>query len=728
MNGILSSNFLKNPNKTHFNNLSFLLLHPNPSNTIPVTQFTNCAINRPPLTSLQCGALLQSLTNTKSLRSGQQLHGHTISCGTLRNNTYLSTKLAAFYAICGRMEEAQVIFDQIVLKNVFLWNSMIRGYVTSGCAMKSLVLFREMMSFGQRPDNFTYPFVLKACGDLSFVEIGRRVHCEVVVCGLESDVYVGNSLLAMYSKFGEIGMAKKVFDRMPERDLTSWNTMMSGYVKNGDPREALLLFKIMGGAGLVADGNTLLGLLSACSDLASLEPGQAIHAYVLRSNLAQYNGFLMNSLIDMYCSCNSMVAARQVFEEAARKDTVSWNSLISGYSRNGDAFESLRLFCRMVLEGVGPDQVTVVGVLGACVEITALQFGMSAHSYITKQGFGTNAMVGTALMDTYSKCGSLLSSHHVFDEIPDKNLVSWSTLIAGYGLHGKGREALSIFRDMILNGITPDEGVFTSVLAACSHAGLVIEGKEIFDIMKMKYNMQPGLAHYSCLVDLLGRAGHLDEAYEVIQTMEIKPTSDVWAALLSGCRLHRNVEFAELSAHRVFEMNPEGVGNYICLSNLFAAEKRWDDVERVRGLVREKGLKKRPGFSLIELDKVVHRFLVGDKSHQQKDEIYAKLKELRQRLKEAGYKPDTSSVLYNLEEEIKENMLWDHSERLAIAFALINTGPGTIIRITKNLRVCGDCHTVSKLISKFMCREIIMRDIRRFHHFRDGYCSCGDYW
>ncbi|KAI8005638.1 Pentatricopeptide repeat-containing protein [Camellia lanceoleosa] len=711
MNGVLTPNFFKHSNTIHLKKLSILL--PKPANTFttttttttPTTQFTQISLNQP-LTSLQCGTMLQSLTNSKSFKRGQQLHGHMISCCILRNNTYLNTKLAAFYSNCGAMDEARVIFDQIVLKNLFLWNSMIRGYASNGYPMKSLVLYREMTSFGQNPDNFTYPFVLKACGDLGAVEIGRRVHCELVVCGLGSDIYVCNSLLSMYSKCGEMDTMKKVFDEMPERDLTCWNTMISGCVRNGEPREAVLVSKMMGKSGLVADSTTLLGLLSACTHLAALELGKVIHAYVMRNNLAWFNSFLINSLIEMYCSCSSMVAARRYFEEVMWKDTVSWNSLISGYSRKADSFESLRLFCRMVLEGVGPDQVTLVAVLGACDQITALQFSMSVHSYIIKQGFGANSMVGTALIDTYSKCGSL----------------------ASYGLHGKGREALLIFNDMIMNSITPDVGVFTSVLTACSHAGLVGEGKEIFYSMKEKYNVQPGLVHYSCLVDLLGRAGHLDEAFEFIKALEIKPTSDIWAALLSACRLHRNVELAELSAQRVFEMNPKRVSSYVCLSNLYAAEKRWDEVERVRALVRRKGLKKPPGFSFIELDKVVHRFLVGDKSHQQKDDIYAKLKELSQRLKEAGYKPDTSSVLYDVEEEVKEKMLWDHSERLAIAFALINTSPGTIIRITKNLRVCGDCHTVSKLISKLMCREIIMRDIRRFHHFRDGFCSCGDYW
>jgi len=626
------------------------------------------------------------------------------------------------------MAEAQLIFDGIELKNSFLWNFMIRGYACSGRSLKSIALYREMFGFGWKTDKFTYPFVLKACGDLLLEKIGRKVHGEVLVSGLESDIYVGNSMLAMYSKFGDMGMARMLFDRMLERDLTSWNTMIWGYVKNENPKEALAVFYMMGKAGLSVDGTTLLGLLSACACLMALKSGKALHCYAVRNNAEFSNKFLRNALIEMYSSCNSIAYARRLFDEVKLKDAVSWNSMISGYEQSGDAFESLSLFCKMFTEGAGPDEVTIVTVLGACGRITALQFGTSIHSCLVKKGFCVNTIVGTSLIDMYSKCGSLTCSHRVFDEMPEKNLVSWSAMVAGYGVHGKGREAIAIFHAMIAKNILPDEGVLTSVLSACSHAGLINEGRQIFRRMTTEYNVKPTSAHYSCLVDLLGRAGHLDEAYEFIKSMKAIPTSDIWAALLSACRLHQNVNLAEILEHKVFEMNPKGVGSYICLSNIYAAEKRWDDVERVRGMVRRKGLKKPPGCSFVEVDKMVHQFLVGDRSHQQTEHIYAKLEDINQRLKNAGYKPDTSSVFYDVDEEVKEKMLWNHSERLAIAFALINTSPWTIIRITKNLRVCEDCHTVTKLISKLMCREIIMRDIHRFHHFKDGFCSCSDYW
>ncbi|KAK7342159.1 hypothetical protein VNO80_25102 [Phaseolus coccineus] len=682
------------------------------------------------LSSLQCGTLLQSLSNSKSLTQAQQLHALVTTGGTLRHNTYLATKLATCYAACGHMLHAQLIFDQIVLKNSFLWNSMIRGYACNHSPTKSLVLYREMLRFGQKPDNFTYPFVLKACGDLLFRGIGRKVHALVVVGGLEENVYVGNSILSMYFKFGDVAAAQVVFDKMPMRDLTSWNTMVSGCVKNGETVGAFEIFGEMRRVGVVGDGTTLLALLSACGDVMDLKMGKEIHGYVVRNggNGRVHNGFLVNSVIDMYCNCESISCARKLFEGLIVKDIVSWNSLISGYEKRGDAFEVLELFGRMVEGSAVPDEVTVISVLGACNQISALRLGTSVHSYVVKRGYGVNVAVGTALIGMYANCGSLICACCVFDEMPEKNLAVWTVMVTGFGIHGRGREAVSIFYEMLGTNVTPDEGIFTAVLSACSHSGLVEEGKEIFYKITRVYNVDPGPTHYSCLVDLLGRAGYLDEAYAVIESMKLEPNEDVWTALLSACRLHRNVKLAEISAQKLFELNPNGASGYVCLSNIYAAERRWKDVENVRALVKKSRLKKAPSYSFVELNKMFHQFFVGDTYHKQSDDIYAKLKDLSEQLKKAGYKPDTTSVLYDVEEEIKEKMLWDHSERLALAFALINTAPGTTIRITKNLRVCGDCHTVIKMISKLTDREIIMRDISRFHRFRDGLCSCGGYW
>ncbi|PIA50808.1 hypothetical protein AQUCO_01200219v1 [Aquilegia coerulea] len=626
------------------------------------------------------------------------------------------------------MNYAHYLFDEITLKNSFLWNSMIRGYACNGFSWKSLVLYREMLSFGHKADNFTYPFVLKACGDLLVDEIGKKVHCEVVVSGYESDIYVGNCLLSMYSRFGDMEIARKLFEKMLIRDLTSWNTIISGYVKNQDPIKAVNVFNLMVRVGIRLDCTTLLSVLPACAKLEALKLGKELHGFIFRSNIGCFDNFVTNSLIDMYFNCRFIVGARQLFEKMTRRDTVTWNSMIVGYARSGDASKSLRFFCRMILEGGNPDQVTFIGALGACDQISAFQFGTSIHSLLVRKGFIEHMIVGTKLVDMYAKCGSLDYSYHVFDEMPEKNLVCWSAMVGGFGLHGRGREALAVFSKMKENGIKPDEVTFTTVLSACSHAGLVDDGRRIFDQMVKEYDVTPTLEHYSCMVDLLGRAGYLDEAYEFIKAMKIKPSFDVWAALLSACRAQRNVKLAEVAARNVFTLNPRHIGSYVLLSNIYATEKKWGEVENVRFIARQMGLKKQPGCSFIELDKVVHRFLVGDKTHSQSKEIYAKLEEVRQLLKKAGYTPDTSSVYYDVQEDVKEDMLWDHSERLAIAFALISTGPGMVIRISKNLRVCGDCHMVIKLISNLTSREIIMRDAYRFHHFSNGFCSCGDYW
>ncbi|XP_010247013.1 PREDICTED: pentatricopeptide repeat-containing protein At1g11290, chloroplastic-like [Nelumbo nucifera] len=601
---------------------------------------------RPPLSSLQCGALLQSFTNTKSYTEGKRLHAYMITSNILFNNTYLNTKLSAFYAICGSMTEARAVFDGIILKNSFLWNCMIRGYACNGFSLNSIVLYREMMSFGQKADNFTYPFVLKACGDLLLVEVGRKIHSELVIRGLESDVYVGNSLLAMYLKFGDMETARRLFDGMSLRDLTSWNTMISGYIKNHESGEALSVFYLMSRVGQRADCTTLLGVLSACADLGALKQGKEIHGFVIRNDIGFSNIFVINSLISMYSHCNSIVCGRRLFDKMIDRDTVSWNSMILGYAQAGDAFESLRLFCQMVSEGRMLDEVTFIGVLGASDQIMALQFGMSVHAYLAQKGYAMDTVVGTALIDMYAKCGSLDCSYRIFEGMAERNLISWSAMITGFGLHGRGREAIATFNEMKVNGIMPDKVTFTSVLSACSHAGLVDEGFDVFYQMIKKYKMKPGVEHYSCMVDLLGRAGRLDDAYEFIKSMEVKPTVDIWASFLSACHIHRNVKLAEIAAQNTFDLNPNGIGPYISLSNIYAAEKRWDNVERVRALMRSKGLKKPPGYSFLELDKVVHRFLVGDKSHPQYKAIYAMLEELNWQLKVAGYKPETSSVFY----------------------------------------------------------------------------------
>ena len=339
-----------------------------------------------------------------------------------------------------------------------------------------------------------------------------------------------------------------------------------------------------------------------------------------------------------------------------------------------------------------------------------------------------NVFVGTSVIDMYCKCGRVGMARKAFNRMKGKNIKSWTAMIAGYGMHGQAREALEVFDEMQSAGVKPNYITFVSVLAACSHAGLVTEGWQWFNAMAIEFNIVPGVEHYGCMVDLLGRAGHLNEAYDLIKQMKVKPDFVVWGALLGACRIHKNVEIGEISARKLFELDPKNCGYYVLLSNIYADAGRWNDVDKLRVMMKKRGLVKPPGYSLVEFKGQIHVFLVGDKEHPQQKKIYEYLETLSVKMQEAGYVPDTTSVLHDVDQEEKETVLRIHSEKLAVAFGIMNTVQGTTIQIIKNLRVCGDCHTAIKFISKIVSRQIVVRDSNRFHHFKDGLCSCGDYW
>lgn len=316
----------------------------------------------------------------------------------------------------------------------------------------------------------------------------------------------------------------------------------------------------------------------------------------------------------------------------------------------------------------------------------------------------------------------------MFDEVLQIDVILWNAMIVGYSKHGLGMEALQLFEQMHKLGMTPDDVTFVGVLSACSHAGLINEGRYYFDSMSRDHCIAPKVQHYACMVDLLGRAGCLNEAYDLIKKIPFDPDAAVWGALLAGCRVHANMGLGKVAAEHLYELEPHHSGHYVVLSNMYAASGRWDDVEKVRKKMKDRGVAKEPGLSWIEINHKVHTFLAGDRSHPQTKDIYTVLGILAKHMKYAGYVPNTNFVLHDVEEEQKNHIICYHSEKLAIAFGLINSPPTTTIQIVKNLRVCGDCHSAAKFISKLVSREIVVRDANRFHHFKDGQCSCGDYW
>eukprot|EP01018_Ginkgo_biloba_P004743 Gb_35534 [translate_table: standard] len=677
--------------------------------------------------NFSCGStyasLLQMCADMKTLK---QIHSRMLRSG-LDQNTILVTKLTSMYAMFGSINSARLVFDKIYVRDVVLWNGMIRGYVRNGLYEEALALYSQMQLAGVPPDKFTLPCVLNACAGLASLREGKAIHDHIVRIGFESDFFVGAALIDMYAKCGSVEDARQVFDKMFTRDVVSWNAMIGGYSQNGQRNEALTLFRQMLLGEVAPTSVTMVSVILACTHLGDLKQAKWIHDYVIRNGFAS-DVYVGNSLIAMYAKCGSVDFALQLFDKMYERNVVSWNAMIAAYAQNGNANRALTLFNKMQLAAMEPDAATLVCVLPACALLAALQYGKWIHSYIIRSGFEADVSVVNSLVDMYAKCGNVEIARRLFDRMSERDVISWNAMIAGYGLHGLGDDALALFSQMQRTGIKPDDVTFITILSACSHAGLVNEGWQYFECMRQEFCITPRVEHYACMTDLLGRAGRLDEAQDFIAKMPIEPGASVWGALLGACRIHCNVKLGERVAEHLFELVPDNIGCYVLLANIYAAAGRWEDVSRVRTMMKDRGLKKVPGCSMIEVNNRVYAFLAADKSHPQSEQIYSMLETLSQQMEEAGYVPDTHFVLHDVEEEVKENLLYSHSEKLAIAFGLVNTRPGTPIRIMKNLRVCGDCHSATKFISKIVKREIIVRDANRFHRFRDGFCSCGDYW
>eukprot|EP01018_Ginkgo_biloba_P031290 Gb_27322 [translate_table: standard] len=668
-------------------------------------------------------SLLEACNDLKELK---QVHAHMLRSG-LDRDVFLNTKLVSMYATLCSMDNARLVFDKIAKRDVFLWNVMIRGYARYGPCEEAVWLYYQMEAAGIQPNKFTFPFVLMACSSLSALEEGKKIHDYIVRTGFESDVFVRTALIDMYAKCGNIKVARQLFEKMFKRNVVSWNAMIAGNAHSGNAYEALTLFREMQLENIKLDRATLVSTLPACAHLAALQQGKSIHGYIIRSGFDS-DILVGTALIDLYAKCGDIEIAHRLFDKMAKRNVVSWNAMIAGYAQKGHANEALALFHQMQLANMKPDPFTMVSVLPACAHLAALQQGKCLHGCVIRAGFESDVFVGTALIDMYAKSGNMEIARHLFDKMSKRNIVSWNAMISGYGMHGHGDDALALFDQMQWVGVKPNDITFVGILSACSHAGLVDEGWHYFDCMSRDYSITPSLEHYACMVDLLGRAGLLDEAHNFIKNMPLEPGASVWGALLGACRIHCNIELGEHVAEQIFELEPGNVGCFVLLSNIYAAAGRWDEVRKVRMLMKDRGLKKTQGCSFIEVNKRAHAFAAGDRSYCQSEEIYATLEILAGQMKEAGYVPNKNFVLHDVGEELKEHMLCSHSEKLAIAFGLINTSPRIPIHITKNLRICDDCHSATKFISKIIGRKIIVRDANRFHHFKDGLCSCADYW
>ncbi|KAL4360240.1 hypothetical protein HN51_020634 [Arachis hypogaea] len=662
--------------------------------------------------------LLRACASRTSELEGRQVHSHVLKMG-FGSDLYVNNTLINLYAVCGNMESARKVFDESPVLDKVSWNTILAGYV-----------------------------------QLGDVEEAERVYAMMPV----RNTIASNSMIVLFGKSGCVEKARQLFDEIEEKDMISWTALVSCYEQNGIFEEALGLFVEMNANGVVVDEVAVISAVSACAHLMIDRTGKVIHGLATKVGIEGYVS-LKNALINFYSSCGEILNARKVFDGGLLADQISWNSMISGYLRCGSVedaemlfdsmpekdvvswsamisgyaqherfSEALALFQEMQVHGIRPDETVLVSVVSACTRLAALDLGKWIHAYISKNRLKVNFILGTTLIDMYMKCGCVENALEVFHGLEEKGVSTWNALILGLAMNGLVQKSLSMFEMMKKSGTCPNEITFVGVLGACRHMGLVAEGRRYFNSMIGEHKIEPNVKHYGCMVDLLGRSGLLKEAEEMIESMPMAPDVATWGALLGACRKHNNNEMGERVGRKLIQLQPDHDGFHVLLSNIYASKGNWGNVLEIRDIMAQHGVVKIPGCSMIEANGIVHEFFAGDKTHPKINDIEHMLDIVAAKLKIEGYTPSTNEVSLDIDEEEKETALFNHSEKLAVAFGLITIPPPTPIRIMKNLRICNDCHTVVKLISKAFDREIVVRDRHRFHHFKHGSCSCMDFW
>ncbi|KAL4575401.1 hypothetical protein LXL04_022244 [Taraxacum kok-saghyz] len=742
-----------------------------PENTVEVfISMVRCFNSPPDALSLTC--VMKACASLKNLSLAFQLHSFAEKFKFLGDND-LESSIVDMYIKCGAPEIAEHVFLNIPTPNLFSWNSMIHGYsilhgaqralelfdempkrnVVSwnmiisilskhGHVTKTLGMFIEMCIQGFRPNSMTYASVLSACTSMHDLPWGIHLHGRIVRMQQHIDAYIATALIDMYAKCGHYKKARQIFNNLKEHNIVSWTSMIGGATHCGNELEAFSLFKQMKEIPIPSDQFTLATILGACCSLKDLHLGTQIHGYSIAIGMESRIP-VANALVTMYAKCGdiqnatnafnlmphkdiiswttmitgysntgNVEKAREYFDKMPERNIISWNSMLGGYIQNGIWEEGFKLFVLMKQKGVKPDSITFITAISACANAAILKLGNQIVAQSEKLGFGNNISVKNSIITMYAKCGHIQDAKKTFDSIVSKNLISWNAIMGGYAQSGEGNSVIDTFEKMIWSGLQPDHISYVSVLSGCSHSGLLPEGQRYFKKLMEDENVSPTCEHFTCVVDLYCRAGFIEKAKDLIDNMPIKPNAAVWGALLGGCRIHGKATIAEVALKNLVVLEPEGSGSYVLLANLYSDSGMADSVSDVRRVMKEKGIRKNPGCSWIEVDNRVHVFTVDDTNHPRINDVYKKLEEIFKKIEGVGvgmYCVDKSRAY--------------HSEKLALAFGLMSLPAWMPVHIMKNLRICDDCHVVMKLVSRVTSRELIIRDANRFHHFRDGFCS-----
>lgn len=680
--------------------------------------------------------LLQECIDRNSLSNVQSIHAHVIKTGT-HQDIFVMTFLVNVYAKCGTMEEAKKVFDNLPGINVVSWTSLMSGYVQNSQPELAIHIFIDMLEVGAYPTNVTLGTAINACATIGSIKLGKQIHAYVVKYQTEDDASVGNSLCSLYSRCGSLDSAIKTFKRIREKNVISWTTVIGACGENGEAVRGLRCFPKMLSEGVQPNEFTLTSILSVCCTMQSSGVGKQVHSLSIKLGY-ESNLRVRNSIMYLYLKCGSIDEAQKLFDGKKHVSLVTWNAMIAGHaqmmdlakddlSAHNSGTEALNIFSKLHRSGMKPDLYTFSSILTVCSRLVALEQGEQIHAQTLKTGFLSDVIVGTALVNMYNKCGRIERASKAFVEMSTRTMISWTSMITGFANHGQSQQALQLFEDMLLSGVRPNQITFVGVLSACSSAGVVYQALNYLEMMQKDYKIKPVMDHYICLIEMFVRLGRLEEAFNFIKKKNIEPNEVTWSLLVAGCRRQENMELGFYAAEQLLRLKPKDPEIYALLLDFYTSAERWEDVSMVKKIMREEKLGKIQDWSWISIKDQVYSFKSNDESHPE-SEVYKLLDELIEKAKNIGYQPQVSFELIDEEngEKTFSSTIY-HSEKLAVAFGLLNTLSVAPVLVIKSTTMCRDSHNFIKAISSLTAREIIVRDSNRLHKFVDGNCSCRDF-
>ncbi|KAK7321288.1 hypothetical protein VNO77_31778 [Canavalia gladiata] len=681
--------------------------------------------------------LLQQCLDKCSYSATQVVHGHVMKTGT-HEDLFVMSFLVNVYAKCGNMEDARRAFDNMHRRNVVAWTTLMVGYVQNSQPKHAIHVFKEMLYAGSYPSVYTLAIALNACSFLHSLKLGDQFHAYIVKYHVEFDTSVGNALCSLYSKCGRLELALKAFRRIEEKNVISWTSAVSACGDNGEALKGLGLFVEMVSEDIRPNEFTLTSALSQCCETLSLGFGTQVHCLCTKFGY-ESNLRVRNSLLYLYLKCGCIGEAQMLFDGMDDVSLVSWNAMIAGHAQMMElakdnlavwqsGCEAMNLFSKLNRSGMKPDLFTFSSVLTVCGRMVALEQGEQIHAQTIKTGFLSDVIVGTSLINMYNKCGSIERASKAFLEMTTRTMISWTSMITGFALHGMPQQALHLFEDMRVAGVRPNQITFVGVLAACGHAGMVREALNYFEIMQKEYKIKPVMDHYACMVDMFVRLGRLEEALNFIKKMDYEPSEFIWSNLIAGCRSQGNLQLGCYAAEQLLSLKPKDRETYVLLLNMYHSARLLNDVSRVRKMMKEEKVGKLKDWSWISIKDRVYSFKTNDKAYIHSSLICKSLEDLLAKAKNLGYEMlEIMEMSDGEEEETASSPTIYHSEKLAITFGLENLPNSSPIRVVKSTLMCRDCHSFIMYVSTLTGREIIIKDSKRLHKFVNGQCSCGNF-